>query len=536
MFFASFFLFFYFLMGSFSLDIKGYNQIIERDVFFDKHRKINPKLSPNGDKIAFLSYDDSDALNLFLYDIYEKNIVCLTNNKINVHDFIWDKNSIIYLLDDSQLFEVNCLDKTNKFIFSFNNEIVELLDVTLDKLILSIEKNKLKDVCSIDLTQNDYEINVVFENISNITNYFLDKEALDKEAKVKAFLTENNKYEKSLFVKNKDKYIEIISNEKDLSIVALYDNDNIVFRKNNDFFCTSFNEKDALMKKLCSVDNFEIIIDPQSKHLIAIYDLNKKKIVFNQNNTLLHMLSKYNNGIIKLIDKSINNKFLVRYANDNTSVKFYLFDEKNNKAQFVFSDNAQLERFIVPNIKKFSIKDKNDASIDFFLSLPIAKNTALPLVVLFAKEKDAYMRWLANRGYAILTFSENNFFPKDEALILSNILEVKKYLVKNNLVEPSKSAIIADDGIDMQSVISMLTLAPMDFTCASINCKKEMKFFKSITYLNRPILINSYNNINTEIIDNKVCSIANNKNSSEYLYNIEKFLNLHLRGALEQKK
>ncbi|MCB2205214.1 S9 family peptidase [bacterium] len=114
-----------------------------------------------------------------------------------------------------------------------------------------------------------------------------------------------------------------------------------------------------------------------------------------------------------------DSKWTVAYVKDNGPVRYYLYDRKAGKAEFLFTNRSSLEQYTLASMTPVVITARDGLDLVSYLTLPVASDEdrdgrpdeALPMVLLvhggpWARDSWGYHpmhQWLANRGYAVLS-------------------------------------------------------------------------------------------------------------------------------------
>ncbi len=134
----------------------------------------------------------------------------------------------------------------------------------------------------------------------------------------------------------------------------------------------------------------------------------------------IEYLTGLENAELDVLSRTLeDNYWVVAFTADDGPVKYYLYDRKGKKANFLFTNRSSLEKFKLSHMHPVIIKSRDGLELVSYLSLPVHEdpdNTgkpkeALPMVLLvhggpWARDDwgyDSAHQWLTNRGYAVLS-------------------------------------------------------------------------------------------------------------------------------------
>lgn len=163
---------------------------------------------------------------------------------------------------------------------------------------------------------------------------------------------------------------------------------------------------------------------------------------------------------------------------------FFLFDRASGKADFLFSEDPKLERFVFANMEPVSFRAKDGMMIHAYLTRPIGVPAInLSLVVLvhggpWARDTwslSFIVQWLANRGYAVLqvNFRGSTGYGKVYqnagdlqwgGAIIQDIVDGKDWVVARGIADPKRIAVMGGS-FGGYAALACLAFHPTDFAC-----------------------------------------------------------------------
>lgn len=134
----------------------------------------------------------------------------------------------------------------------------------------------------------------------------------------------------------------------------------------------------------------------------------------------LDYLRTVEDGDLEVTSRTLQDDiWTVAFAVDDGPVKFYLYDRKKQRAEFLFSHRPELETYKLTKMHPVVIKSRDGLDLVSYLSLPVGSDSQqagipdqpLPMVLLVHGGPWARDHWgyntlhqlLANRGYAVLS-------------------------------------------------------------------------------------------------------------------------------------
>jgi dipeptidyl aminopeptidase/acylaminoacyl peptidase len=131
-------------------------------------------------------------------------------------------------------------------------------------------------------------------------------------------------------------------------------------------------------------------------------------------------LARLDGGEFMVLDRTLDDrKWVVAFFGDNRPVKYYLWDRKAKKSQFLFTDRKDLEGLELSAMHPVVIESRDGLELVSYLSLPVGSDadgdarpdSPLPMVLLVHGGPWGRDTWgyhplhqlLANRGYAVLS-------------------------------------------------------------------------------------------------------------------------------------
>jgi dipeptidyl aminopeptidase/acylaminoacyl peptidase len=185
-------------------------------------------------------------------------------------------------------------------------------------------------------------------------------------------------------------------------------------------------------------------------------------------------------------------KWIVVYVMDNGPVRYYLYDRGAKKANFLFTNNQDLEKATLTKMTPVIIKSRDGMDLISYVSLPAAERVSgstprpskpLPMVLNVHGGpwgRDAWglnstHQWLANRGYAVLSvnFRGSTGFGKKfinaanmewAGKMHDDLIDAVNWAVKEKIADPKKVAVMGGSYGGYATLVG-LTFTPDVFAC-----------------------------------------------------------------------
>jgi dipeptidyl aminopeptidase/acylaminoacyl peptidase len=224
-------------------------------------------------------------------------------------------------------------------------------------------------------------------------------------------------------------------------------------------------------------DVADVMIHPTEKTVeAAAYDYTRKvwHVLDKTIEPDLTYLRSVANGDLQVVSRSLDDQnWIVRYEMDDGPVRFYHYDRKARKANFLFTNRSALENLKLANMTPAVIKARDGLNLVSYLTVPVDASIRwtpdgeptvekpLPLVLFvhggpWGRDEwgyDPYHQWLANRGYAVLSvnFRGSTGLGKKftnagdrewGAKMHDDLLDAVKWAVGRKVADPQRIAIM----------------------------------------------------------------------------------------------
>ena len=253
--------------------------------------------------------------------------------------------------------------------------------------------------------------------------------------------------------------------------------------------------KEELLAENDRADISAVIAHPTEKHVQAVtftFARREWKILDESIAGDLAYLKTVADGELQIVSRTLNDQtWVVAYLMDNGPIRYYVYDRGAKKADFLFSNNPELESLPLVKMHDQIIKSRDGKDLVSYLSLPADSDPdangrpdqALPMVLLvhggpWARDDWGYNplhQLLANRGYAVLSvnYRGSTGFGKEfinaadrewAASMHDDLLDAVKWAVDEGIAKQDKIAIMGGSYGGYATLVG-LTFTPDVFAC-----------------------------------------------------------------------
>lgn len=203
-------------------------------------------------------------------------------------------------------------------------------------------------------------------------------------------------------------------------------------------------------------------------------------------------LQDVSDGEMNIASRTLDdNQWIVAYLDDDGPVRYYKYDRKNKKAEFLFTHRQDLEGLPLAEMHPVVIKSRDGLNLVSYLTLPVGTDTdgdtrpvqALPMVLFvhggpWGRDQwgyNPYHQWLANRGYAVLSvnFRASTGFGKNftnagnrewAGRMHDDLLDAVDWAVEQKIADPDRVCIMGGS-YGGYATLTGLTFTPERFAC-----------------------------------------------------------------------
>ncbi len=407
--------------------------LIPIEILYGYGDKINPLLSPDGQKIAYLG-QAYGALNVHVMDVEGTTSTVLTDDSLyGIQKFLWAGNSdhILFLRDSSgngtlNVFDVNLVTRDILNMSPFDGVRAQIVGVDTDKSAKFLFSMNLDDPQAYNVFEGNLNtggFRLIAQNPGSVVGWLADN-----DLNVGGCLQMNDSHGFDFMVAedNTSSWRKVIS----WNATEILSSSPIRFSSDNTHAYV-LDARDYNTGRLVKVDlqtgESEVIAeDPVFRVMGAIFnpltnELQAVTFAGEREKTVVkdpafepHLLNiqKLHSGDFFISSRSKDDsKWLIGFKSDNGPVPFYIYNSMEGTAEFLFYHYPELSEYKFSQMEPISFQARDDETIYGYITFPLGGNRQnLPMVVLvhdgpWTQDSWGYRpeaQWLANRGYVCL--------------------------------------------------------------------------------------------------------------------------------------
>lgn len=481
--------------------------LIPRETLFGNPDRAAVQISPDGKNIAYLRPDDKNVLQVWVRPLGQNALgerAVTQDPKRGIRQYFWAKDGkhLLYLQDTAgdenfHLYATNLETKTTRDLTPFPGVKVSGVDMdekVPDQILVGLNKRNKALFDQHRITISTGEESLDTENPGNVLGW-----VSDSDFQVRAALAMQPDGSQTLLVrKNKAEPWEKIktwpSEEqgapvgfgKDANTLYLISNDNANAARLVKLDLATMKEEVIAEDKEYDVSN--AMIDEKTRKPLAVAFNKAKtewKVLDDSVKADFEALAKVRRGEIVINNMTADqNTWLVAFTTDDGPTAYFAYYRKTKSAEFLFVNNAKLEKVSLARMEPIEYKAKDGLTIHGYLTKPVgveAKNLPTVLYVHggpWARDSWGFnpvIQFLANRGYAVLQVNYRGSTGYGKAFLNAgnrewagkmhqDLIDGVDWLVKSGISDPKKIA-IAGGSYGGYATLVGLTFTPEVFAC-----------------------------------------------------------------------
>ena len=409
------------------------SNLIPREMLFGNPEKINPQISPSGEKITYIAPFEG-VMNIWIekLDGSEKRVLTKDQDR-GIFRYFWayDSKHILYLQDQRgnenwHLYSINIDTESIKDLTPF--EEVQARVIHLDKhfpnqilIALNLRNKSEHDVYHLDLSTG--KIKLLEKNSEGIVGWIVDS-----NFRIRGKIKMNENGGKEFWMrKSADSEWEqkiswdlddamssgVIGFNKDGDRIYLIDS-----RGSNTARLFSWNIKTNEYNVLGSDPDYDVsgvLINPDT-YKIQMIGITKERheweVLDDSISSDIETIKTLYPGDFSIVSRdNADSKWILAFNSDKKPLSFFLFDRKTKKETFLFTHRPELQKFKLASQKSFCFIARDGLKINGYFTAPIDRDLHdLPTVILvhggpWTRDTwgfDPVAQWLANRGFLCL--------------------------------------------------------------------------------------------------------------------------------------
>ncbi|KAG0086899.1 hypothetical protein BGZ92_007773 [Podila epicladia] len=417
--------------------------LIPRKAIFGNPNRLEPRVSPDGQRIAFIAPKD-DVLNVWIAPIGDpKNAKCITNDtKRGIRQYLWTHNNqIVYSQDkngdeDWQAHLVNIETAEVRNLTPFDGTTTMPLKPSASRPNEMLIMMNKRDPSAFDLYHVDLvtaELELIEENTENFAEFFCAGDlkaqfATQEQPDGSIILLRKNKstgkWDHCLtwdFSSSVSSFHSLSSDGTKAYLLDCRGRDNLALIEMD----LLSEEKDAfklLAESPNTADIQSLIKDPKTGRPIAFsteYTMTKWHVLDAAYKKDFEYLEKFE-GEINIGSQSLDNTKWVITQSTASGIQYHIYDRETMSTTFLFHSQDELLQYTLSNMHPVVIKSRDDQNLVSYLTIPghledpeRPGRPTLPIPLVLRVHggpwwRDSYgfspeHQWLCNRGYAVLS-------------------------------------------------------------------------------------------------------------------------------------
>lgn len=479
-------------------------ELIKREILFGNPERTSPRLSREGEYLAYIAPDENNVLQVWLKTLNEDGAEQLTQDKkrgIRFYFWTYQPQQLIYLQDadgdeNFHLYAVNVISKQVRDLTPFQGVKAQIIDLDPefpDEILVGLNLNQPEtfDVYRINLKNGAVELDT--ENPGNIVSWTADTEFKIRSA-IAATMDGGSEL---LYRETTDSEWQLLRHwgpDDQGGVVGFsQDNQTLYIEASHDANTQRLIALDLATKAekvIASDEQYDVssvMMPPRERRIEAVSFYKDKEEWVILDETIasdFKILAQVHPGEFNIISRDLaDKKWLVAYVTDDGPVYYYLYDRSSGESTLLFSNQPKLEGLPLVSMQPISITARDGLTIHGYLSLPQGQEAPHPTVLYvhggpWARDTWGYnsaVQWLANRGYAVLqvNFRGSTGYGKDflnaanrqwGATMHDDLMDAVNWAIKEGISDPDKIAIMGGSYGGYATLVG-LTFTPEVFAC-----------------------------------------------------------------------
>ena len=480
--------------------------LIPRSVLFGNPDKTNPKISPDGRRLAYLAPDDG-VMNVWVRSIREENARVVTHDRHDgIDSYFWapGSDSILYIQDEHgsrnyHLYAVDLGGEQVRDLTPFDGvqtRVIAVEPTIQDTILIALNRRapELHDVYRVNIKTG--ELTLEATNDEGVAGWLADHKLRVRAA---AKVTQSGGID--ILVRNDSstpwrRVLEWGPEDTFNSDLVTFtpDGGGLYVVSSTDSNAGELREirletgKQRRLAGSWQADVSDVFIHP-ADHTIQAVAFEKERLHWKLLDKSLkpdfRAIKRLQRGDFEIIDRDLADRnWLVSYTSDDGPVYYYTYDRETREAKKLFSRREALACVTLARMVPVSFKARDGLTIPGYLTMPPgvpARN--MPAVVLVRSSPwqrnswgySGIAQWLANRGYAVLQINFRGSTGYGKAFLnaanhewggkmQTDLIDGVKWAVRRGLVDADRVAIFGQT-YGGYAVLTGLTTEPEFFRC-----------------------------------------------------------------------
>jgi len=479
--------------------------MIPRELLFGNPERAQPRLSPDGAKLAYLA-PHNGVLNVWVRTIGKEDDHVITDDKkrgIRFYTWQYDGKHVLYIQDRDgdenwHLYQTNLETKLTRDLTPF--EGVQAQPIAHEPEFpgvylagLNVRDRRLHDVYRIDLKTGAVELDT--QNPGDVAGWTTDNNLQVRAAQIYApdggtviRIRDNPKAPWREFQKwGADEgfggVAGITPDNKGAWVIS-----SVGANASRLLEVDIATGKSKVIAEDAQYDVAGIMAHPRTRKLEAVSFVRARtewQILDKSIEADFEALRKVRDGDFFVGSRDLADKtWLVAYVVDDGPVAYYAYDRATKKATFLFTNRPALEKFKLAKMQPVSFKSRDGLTIHGYLSVPPDKEPRnLPMVLNVHGGpwgRDSWglnneAQWLTNRGYAVLQINFRGSTGYGKAFLNAgdrewggkmhdDLIDGKNWAVQQGYADAKKICIYGGSYGGYATLVGV-TFTPNEFAC-----------------------------------------------------------------------
>lgn len=480
--------------------------LIPRQYLFGNPEKTSAKLSPDGTKLAYLSPDSENVLNVWVRDLQQpgKDRQITTDKKRGIRQYLWQFNQeyILYVQDKDgdenwHLYQTHLDTQVNKDLTPYEGVKASILSVDSHfphEILIEMNKRDCTcfDVYRLNLQTGQMSLEV--ENPGDVFHWIADHQL---QVRVAQSYTPDG----STLIRTREDakspwrdWLKV--DPQEVAEVQGFSADNQFI-----YLMTSLEGNTTrLLKAHMATGERAVIAEDPHYDLSTLfmhptnYTLEAVEVERERSDWIVldpklksdfdYLAQQFKNPFFLTSRDLSNQNWIIVSQSDQRPSHFYFYRRPTKKLEFLFSTQPALERYQLNSMQPIRFQARDGMTLHGYLTLPAHQEPhRLPAVLLVHGgpwSRDSWglqpmTQWLANRGYAVLqiNFRGSTGYGKNYLnagnrewanKMHHDLLDGKEWLVNQGYADANKVA-IAGGSYGGYAALVGLTFTPDAFCC-----------------------------------------------------------------------
>jgi dipeptidyl aminopeptidase/acylaminoacyl peptidase len=491
-------------------------ELIPRDVFFGNPDRAMVTISPDGSRLAYLA-PHNGLLNVWVQTVGQDDARAVTSAAERpIRRYFWAENGeqIIYAQDAAgnenfHLYAVDLVTNEERDLTPYENVQARL--VAMDQ---SFPDEILVGINNRDASAHDiYRVNtrtgesaLVYENTAGYARFIADSAF---NIRVAMRMTPDGGMDAFIRPDDESEWVELAQwgpvdaggsgpagFTRDGKMLYVIDSRNAETSRLYSYMPDTESGQSSNYKLIASSDKADlspgsIVAHPGTGKIQAV-GFEHARLEWEVLDPLVGKDWKYleslADGEMNVLSRSSDDaRWVVAFLRDDGPMEYWLYERPEQKAQYLFSNRAALEKLNLAKMEPAIIKSRDGLNLVSYLTTPVGKKAKkLPMVLLvhggpWSRDSWGYNplhQWLANRGYAVLSVNFRGSTGLGKSFMNAgnrewagrmhdDLIDAVNWVVEQGIADPDRVAIMGGSYGGYATLVG-LTFTP-DFFAAGVD-------------------------------------------------------------------